>query len=55
MKDIIVLLTALLLGYICFVTVGLFLVKVFFPVLTKEELKRRRMALKRQRMLMSAQ
>lgn len=52
--DILTLLTALVFGYICFVSVGLFLVKLLFPFLTKEELKKQRLALRRHKTMISA-
>ena len=42
MWDVLSLLTALILGYICFVSVGLFLIELLFPFLTKEEMAQRR-------------
>jgi hypothetical protein len=41
MKDIVVLLTVFAIGYIAFVIVVIFLGKLIFPFLTKEELERR--------------
>lgn len=54
MKDVILLLTALFLGYICFVGVVFLLGRLFFPFLTKEELKQHRMNLKKHKALMEA-
>jgi len=51
MKDILLFLSAIFLGYICFASAGLFLGQLFFPFLSKEELKKRKMELKRQKTL----
>ncbi len=53
MKDIFSLLTALILGYICFMGVVFFVGKLIFPFLTKEELKKRNIDLKRRTTLLS--
>ena len=42
MKDIILILTAYIVGYICFMISMVFLIKLFFPFFTKEELKKRK-------------
>jgi hypothetical protein len=41
MKDIFIFLAAFALGYMAFVSITLFLGKLIFPFLTKEELKKR--------------
>jgi len=46
MNEIISFLTALILGYICFIGAVFFLGKLFFPLRTKDELKKQRLNLK---------
>jgi len=41
MNDIIVFSAVLMVGYLCFMGIVVFLGKVFFPFLTKEELEKR--------------
>jgi hypothetical protein len=42
MKEIIIFIIALLVGYVCFMTIAWLLIKLFFPFLTHEELERRK-------------
>lgn len=42
MKDIILILTAYMVGYVCFMISVIFLIKLFFPFFTKEELEKRK-------------
>ncbi|HEU5291207.1 MAG TPA: hypothetical protein VFU05_11220 [Cyclobacteriaceae bacterium] len=49
MKDIIIFLTTLFLGYICFIGLVFFLGRLFFPVFGKGELKRKAIRWKKDR------
>jgi hypothetical protein len=41
MNDIILFLSVFVFGYICFITIVFFMVKLFFPFFTEAELKNR--------------